>query len=558
VRRRALTTVAIAGALVGAGLLGLGEPPVRSAGGDPAPVAGPRPPVVLIGFDEFPVDAMRLPGGRIDPERFPNFARLSRQATWWPNAIAAHDSTSRAFPAILDGRRPRADVPATVAGHPGSVFTLFGERGYDVFAVEEATDICPPEHCPGAAGRREGILENLTLNGRELRMQDWMDTVRRRSKPAFYFKHVLLPHLPWIYLPSGRHIEPSVGTLASTEGFHDPGLTAHNEQRMLLQIGYVDHQLGRLIRKMQRERIYDAALIAVVADHGTSFEVGVSDRRKLTNQNVDEVAPVPFLVKAPGQRSAGVNPALVSTVDLVPTITGLLGLDPDWNVEGVSGFSAEARRRRQARMPRRYFDGFVQIDRRALERRRQANIARRARRFETGPQSLRRHGEPFAGLYRAGPRGWMVGRRSAAFPIAPGRVRGVFALPHLWRRVQPRAKVVPAQAAGHIQDAAPEATRHVAVAVNGRIEATGRTFHLRGPDKSEIFSMMVPEESLRRGHNSVRLYEVVRSRGAVALRTLASERRPPILSGECVPPVHRAPRPSSGWSRSDECRIGMR
>jgi len=554
VRRRALATAAITGSLVGAGLLVL----AYSAGDEPAPVSGPRPPVVLIAFDEFPVDAMRMPDGRIDPERFPNFARLSRQATWWPNAMAAHDSTPRALPAILDGRRPREEAPATVEGHPGSVFTLFGERGYELFAVEEATDICPPEYCPGAAERRFGILQNLTRNGRERRLQDWVDTIRGRSRPAFYFKHVLLPHLPWIYLPSGRHFEPSVGTLAATDGFHDPGLTAHNQQRLLLQIGYVDRQLGRLVRRMKREGIYDEALIALTADHGTSFEVGVSDRRKLTNQNVDEVAPVPFFVKAPGQRKGGIEPALVSTVDVVPTITDVLDIEAGWPVEGVSGFSAQARERRRVRVPRRYFDGFVRIGLRALERRRQANIARRTRLFGTGPDSLRRYGEPFAGLYRGGPHGWMVGRSATAFPIEQGRVRGAFSLPHLWRHVEPRAKVVPVQAAGHVLGAPPEATRGVAVAVNGRIEATGRTFHLRGPDKGEIFSMMVPERSLRRGHNSVRLYELVGTGATVALRALASERRPPVLSGQCLPPAYRAPRPSSGWSRSAGCLIAKR
>ena len=553
-KRRALATFAIAGVLVGAGLLVLG----RSAGDEPAPVSGPRPPVVLIAFDEFPIDAMRLPDGRIDPERFPNFARLSRQATWWPNAITAHDSTPRALPAILDGRRARDDVPATAEGHPGNVFTLFGERGYAIFAVEEATDICPPELCPGAADKRHGILQNLTQNGREERLEAWMDTIRSRSEPAFYFKHVLLPHLPWIYLPSGHRFDPSVGTLASTDGFHDRGLTAHNEERLLLQIGYVDHQLGRLVRKMEREGIYDDALIAVVADHGISFEVAVSDRRKVTNQNVHEVAPVPFFVKAPGQSSGGVNPALVSTADMVPTIADVLGIRPGWKVDGVSGFSAEARGRRVARIPRRYFDGFVALGARALERRRLANVARRARLFGTGPESLRRHGQPFAGLYRNGRNGWMVGRRVSAFATSPGLVRGVFALPHLWRNVNPRAEVVPVQAAGHVLGAAPEATREVAVAVNGRIEGTGRTFHLRGPDKSEIFSVMVPEESLRRGHNAVRLYEVVGSGSSVALLTLASERRPPVLSGRCPRPVQNTARPSSGWPRSAGSPIGKR
>jgi hypothetical protein len=47
----------------------------------------------------------------------------------------------------------------------------------------------------------------------------------------------------------------------------------------------------------------------------------------------------------------------------------------------------------------------------------------------------------------------------------------------------------------------------VAVAVNGRIRATGRSFRLRGKPK-ERFSMVVSEDSLRPGANRVALFEV--------------------------------------------------
>ncbi|MDQ3645066.1 MAG: hypothetical protein M3356_06130, partial [Actinomycetota bacterium] len=64
----------------------LAGPAVGAAGtgADPTRRIDPRPPVVLIGFDEFPIDAVRAPGGSIDAARFPNLARFARDATWWP------------------------------------------------------------------------------------------------------------------------------------------------------------------------------------------------------------------------------------------------------------------------------------------------------------------------------------------------------------------------------------------------------------------------------------------------------------------------------------------
>ena len=69
-------------------------------------------------------------------------------------------------------------------------------------------------------------------------------------------KHVLLPHGPYLYLPSGARTRPRPRDLLpgmnTTPGFHDEFLTRHNEQRYLLQLGYADRLLGRLMRRLQR------------------------------------------------------------------------------------------------------------------------------------------------------------------------------------------------------------------------------------------------------------------------------------------------------------------
>ena len=67
--------------------------------------------------------------------------------------------------------------------------------------------------------------------------------------------------------------------------------------------------------------------------------------------------------------------------------------------------------------------------------------------------------------------------------------------------------MVPAQIAGEVRGGARGARRDLAVAVNGRVEAVGRSFHLRG-DPREYYAMMVPEASLSEGANSIRVLEV--------------------------------------------------
>jgi hypothetical protein len=67
--------------------------------------------------------------------------------------------------------------------------------------------------------------------------------------------------------------------------------------------------------------------------------------------------------------------------------------------------------------------------------------------------------------------------------------------------------VVPCQVAGRIHGSGSGRERAIAVAVNGRIEAVGRSFHLRG-EQVESYSVMVPESSMREGHNEVEVLEV--------------------------------------------------
>ena len=57
---------------------------------------------------------------------------------------------------------------------------------------------------------------------------------------------------------------------------------------------------------------------------------------------------------------------------------------------------------------------------------------------------------------------------------------------------------LPTQIAGRVRGGRRGAKRDIAVAVNGRIEAVGRTFYLRGT-RQESFAVNVPEASLRPG-----------------------------------------------------------
>ena len=63
-------------------------------------------PIVMVIFDEFPVTSLMDERRRIDPVRYPNFAALAQDATWFRNATTVSHGTQHAVPAILTGTYP--------------------------------------------------------------------------------------------------------------------------------------------------------------------------------------------------------------------------------------------------------------------------------------------------------------------------------------------------------------------------------------------------------------------------------------------------------------------
>ena len=112
-------------------------------------------------LDELPGDSLLDRSGRIDAGRYPNFAALAADSTWFRNAYSTYDSTTKAVPLILDGMRPVADSEPERRWHPRSIFTSLGARGYRIVAAEEATALCPPRLCRGAHVQRPAIMPRL-------------------------------------------------------------------------------------------------------------------------------------------------------------------------------------------------------------------------------------------------------------------------------------------------------------------------------------------------------------------------------------------------------------
>jgi choline-sulfatase len=88
-------------------------------------------------------------------------------------------------------------------------------------------------------------------------------------------------------------------------------------------ISYVDEKIGEILDVLERCRMEDNTIVLFVSDHGDML----GERGLWFKMNFFEgSARVPLMVAAPGWTPARID-APVSTLDVVPTLAGLAGLD---------------------------------------------------------------------------------------------------------------------------------------------------------------------------------------------------------------------------------------
>jgi Sulfatase len=514
---------------------------------DASPLAEgePRAPVVLVIFDELPVQSLMDADGRIDARRYPNFARLAADATWYRDTASVDQDTPYAVPAILDGRLPRQERLPVAADHPQNIFSLLDGR-YELHAREDGTTLCAPELCAAAAHEGFGerlrslsgdaaggyahlllpdrvdfdpapdtaaaVAENrrtqreskrhryrrLHANlaaGRPQRFEDFVAAIEGGSRPRLHLIHILLPHVPFQYLPSGRRYRTSpreaLPGLEGRPGYSVPFLVKQSYARHLLQVGATDRLLGTLLDRLRDVGIYDRALVAVVADHGISFRRR-HDRRLVRAANVEEIAPVPFFLKAPGQRTGRISDKPLRTVDVLPTVADILGVRIPWRIDGRSARASTIPAQRERRIIAKKYRHVYPVDTPSYQRERRAALARKLSLFGDD-------------IYAFGPRPDLLGRRLTELsPLPATGERALVARPERYRDVDPDSGFMPVRIVGRIEPGRRGGGRVLVVALNGTVAATGRTFTLEGSE-AEQFSVLIPERRLRRGANRVEL-----------------------------------------------------
>ncbi len=173
----------------------------------------------------------------------------------------------------------------------------------------------------------------------------------KQKKPFALFLSYGVPHDPW----NIANVPQKYYSIFKDESFPNPNNYKNEndkysdswgrispEDRKKLELfrriyyamtACLDDNIARLLRAIEDAGISNNTIVVFSSDHGEMF--GAHGRR---NKNIfyDEAARVPFIIRWPGKIKAGsLSDACLGTVDIMPTILGLMNLPIPKESEGM-------------------------------------------------------------------------------------------------------------------------------------------------------------------------------------------------------------------------------
>lgn len=374
----------LAVAVLGSAVIAMQPVLLESDGPKSDAVIGNKDVTVLqVVFDEFPLYPLLGSDGKINAERFPGFAELASEATWYRNSVAESNFTHQAVPAILASAIPAEAGGPFLSEYPKNIFTLFA-GATEVGGIEPVTSLCPNSVCGGEAGAIASFslsrLKTFLRDASYVYGQRVFPPVLRKYVPSIEgtwggfgavkdrFKdqlsagllsqveavesavrivgeskssrvqvvHALLPHAPWRLTPDLRVDELS--STITTQNPDDAEVVRDAYQTFLYQVGAADRVMQNLISDLKSSGKWDSTMLVVTADHGISFIPAMPQRNTdfTDSDQVADVYRIPTFIKYPNQKSGASSDCAITNLDLLPTIIDVTETKSSWTFAGKS------------------------------------------------------------------------------------------------------------------------------------------------------------------------------------------------------------------------------
>jgi arylsulfatase A-like enzyme/cytochrome c-type biogenesis protein CcmH/NrfG len=301
------------------------------------PAGDPAPNVFLVTIDTLRADHLGCYGDFA--VKTPAIDGLAKDGVRFANAFTPVPVTNSSHASIFTGLYPSShgvtDFGVALSASHVTLATLLQKHGYETAAfigavVLDSQTLAPGfdqgfdyyDNFPPHTGKGHWDVEER--RGMEVvqHAEKWLDRPHSAQSltaltagPVFAWVHLYDPHDP--YEPPPPYSQIYRGHLYDGE------------------IAYADHALGGFLDYLRRRGWYGTSLIVLVGDHGE----GLGEHKEQTHGIFlyDATLHVPLIIKLPQQRQAGkVVSAQVRTVDILPTVLGLLGIADGHPTDGVS------------------------------------------------------------------------------------------------------------------------------------------------------------------------------------------------------------------------------
>ena len=256
--------------------------------------------------------------------RTSNIDRLAREGLKFTQAFVASPSCAPSRAALLTGlmparngaepnhTRPRAEIKKLPA--------YLQEQGYEVASFGKVAHYNHGSYYgfDHVAGEGGGNYTGITLAA------EWLKQ-RKSDKPLCLMVGTNWPHVPWPRETPGY--EPSKTILPPT--FVDTPETRLWRSRYCAAVTKADDDLGSVLEAVGKSLDPKNTFVFFTSDHGAQWPFGKWNL-------YDSGIRVPLIVTGPGIKAGASADAMVSWIDLLPTLVELAGGKPPAEIDGLS------------------------------------------------------------------------------------------------------------------------------------------------------------------------------------------------------------------------------
>lgn len=317
---------------------------------------GPESVILLIA-DTWRADHFLVSSGSIPLT--PHLADLAEQAVVFSDASSVADSTAPGTAAIMSGVLPwRSGVLSNgqiIQDPIPTLSTYLQKHGYHTAALLGNRVLRP------GAGFERGfstyeVVEPADADRITDAAIEWLHQDRDPTKPFFLWLQYMDPHGPYdppreflsdLNLESFESL-PGIPLLPKGDNTGRGGVPyyqwsfmpdADRDGRSYLmryaaEVRFFDREVGRLLRYLDDRGILDETLLVVTSDHGEALNGDHGFFFSHDNGLTEDQIRVPLMLYYPGCDRGSVLNFPVSTLSILPTILGVLGLPPFEFVDG--------------------------------------------------------------------------------------------------------------------------------------------------------------------------------------------------------------------------------